>query len=81
MRYYFDIRHGSTLIPDEEGVELPNLEQVQLEAARSLVDALRHAEALRATDGVSQPYTVEVRDESGPVLTVLYTYGAGGQLH
>jgi hypothetical protein len=42
MHYYFDTRHGDLLIPDEEGIDLPNLGEVRLEAARSLVDALQH---------------------------------------
>ena len=35
-RYYFDIREGDDLAPDDEGLELPSIERVQEEAARSL---------------------------------------------
>ncbi|WP_456685706.1 DUF6894 family protein, partial [Bradyrhizobium sp. P5_C11_2] len=37
-RYYFDIREGDEIIPDEEGLELSTIEKVQEEAARSLAD-------------------------------------------
>jgi hypothetical protein len=42
-RYYFDLREGDTLAVDDDGLELPNLQAVQVEAARSLVDMARHA--------------------------------------
>ena len=34
--YFFDMRDGAKLFVDEEGVELPDLKAVQIEAARSL---------------------------------------------
>jgi hypothetical protein len=42
-RYYFDLREDGELAVDEEGLELPTLQAVQIEAARSLVDMARHA--------------------------------------
>ncbi|WP_309142534.1 DUF6894 family protein [Bradyrhizobium sp. sGM-13] len=42
-RYYFDLRDGDDLAPDEEGLDLPNIERVQEEAARSLADMARDA--------------------------------------
>ncbi|WP_373691754.1 MULTISPECIES: DUF6894 family protein [Bradyrhizobium] len=35
-RYYFDIREGDEIFPDEEGLEFSTIEKVQEEAARSL---------------------------------------------
>ena len=37
-RYFFDLRDGDELTPDDEGVELSTMEAVQEEAARSLAD-------------------------------------------
>ena len=37
-RYFFDIRDGEELIPDEEGMDLPDLEAAFREAVRSLAD-------------------------------------------
>ena len=49
-RYYFDLRDGNGLAPDEEGVELPDIESVQEEAALSLADMARKpAERIRGT--------------------------------
>ena len=40
-RYYFDMRQGDEIASDEEGLELPTIESVQEEAARSLADMAR----------------------------------------
>jgi hypothetical protein len=45
MRYYFDIRDDQ-LVPDEEGMILPDIEAAQEEATRTLTDLIR--EAMRA---------------------------------
>ena len=36
--YYFDLRDGGHLSIDEDGMELPTMQAVQIAAARSLVD-------------------------------------------
>ena len=40
-RYYFDLRDGDDLVPDDEGLELSCFARVQEEAARSLADMAR----------------------------------------
>jgi hypothetical protein len=42
-RYYFDIREGEHIAPDDEGLELPSIERVQEEATRSPADVARDA--------------------------------------
>ena len=42
-RYFFDLRDGDELTPDDEGLELSTMEAVQEEAARSLADMARDA--------------------------------------
>ncbi|MHC2801568.1 hypothetical protein ACVMII_001314 [Bradyrhizobium diazoefficiens] len=37
--YYFDLRDGDEIVPDEEGLELRDLLAVQEEAARALAPA------------------------------------------
>jgi hypothetical protein len=69
MRYYFDLKNGHTLIPDEEGLELPDLRTVQQEAARSLADMAR--DAVSTFDGqTNHVMAIEVRDQGGPPLAV-----------
>jgi hypothetical protein len=65
-RYYFDLREGDDLAPDEEGLELPSIERVQEEAARSLADLARDA-VRRNLDRAAHQMAIEVRDDNGPV--------------
>jgi len=64
-RYFFHIRDGETVIRDNKGTELPDLEAAQFEArmhARDLVvDCLRSG---REIDG----RRIEIADESGATL-------------
>jgi hypothetical protein len=73
-RYYFDLRDNGELAVDEEGLELPNLQAVQIEAARSLVDMAKHAIWTKADTVLDHRMAIEVRDESGPVLEAKFTF-------
>jgi len=42
-KYYFHIRVGNSVIPDDEGLDLPDLETVKEEAIRSAHDLRREA--------------------------------------
>lgn len=66
-RYYFDIREGAEIFPDEEGLELATLQAVQEEAARSLAELVRD-EVRNHFDGASPRLAIEVRDDNGPVI-------------
>jgi len=68
MRYFFDIRDDQ-LVPDEEGMILPDIEAAQEEATRTLTDLVR--EAMRA--GSAGGMTIEVRSQHGPVLEASLT--------
>jgi uncharacterized protein DUF6894 len=72
-RYYFDIREGDEFALDDEGLELSSIQAVQEEAARSLADIARDA-VRKHLDGAGQRMAVEVRDDSGPVLQVRFTF-------
>jgi hypothetical protein len=73
-RYYFDVRDNDELALDEEGLDLSSLQDVQLEAARSLVDMARHAVWVQAETILGHRMSVEVRDDSGPVLQAKFTF-------
>ncbi len=71
-RYYFDLRDGDDLMPDEEGLELASVHSVQEEAALSLADLAK--EAIRdRIDGDGGLLAVEARDDKGPVLQARFT--------
>jgi hypothetical protein len=73
-RYYFDMREGDEIAPDEEGMELRTLQAVQEEAARALADMARDAIRGRPVDGSGHRMSIEVRDDNGPVLEVKFTF-------
>ena len=63
-QYYFDLWDDDSLAVDEEGLELPGIEAVQAEAARSLVDMTKSpVPALQTSSG--RHMAIEVRDDTG----------------
>jgi hypothetical protein len=67
-RYYFDVQKDGALLVDEEGIELPNIEAVQLEAAQSLADLAKDFVLDDPMSAAGPGMSVEVRDAAGPVL-------------
>lgn len=61
-RYYFHIRDGQILIPDEEGMECRNMNAVHIEARASARDLANTA--LRNKSAVL-PASIEIEDEQG----------------
>jgi Domain of unknown function (DUF6894) len=72
--YFFDTRVGAELLADKDGLELPNLQAVQIEAARSLVDLAQHALWTKAETILGHRMAIEVRDGAGPVLKATFTF-------
>jgi Domain of unknown function (DUF6894) len=72
--YYFDLRDGDGVAPDEEGTELSSIDEVQNEAAYALADLLR--DEVRATNGYlhARYLMIEVRDADGPVLRARFAF-------
>jgi hypothetical protein len=64
--YYFHIRDGDTLILDDEGCELSDIEACRNEALQSARD-LRHQDATDRLFTRRSPY-IEVCDEAGAVV-------------
>jgi hypothetical protein len=70
-RYYFDLREGDILVVDEEGLELPDIESVHQQAAKSLLDMAKDAVVERG--GRMQWMAIDARDDEGPVLQAKFT--------
>jgi hypothetical protein len=73
-RYYFDLRNGDEIASDNEGLELPSIVRVQEEAARSLADLAKDVATRATQDGKAHRMGIEVRDETGPVMQVRFTF-------
>ncbi|WGD56578.1 hypothetical protein QA641_15205 [Bradyrhizobium sp. CB1650] len=63
-RYYFDIRDGKELYPDEEGLEFRTQKEAEKEAARTLAGMARDMAPLDDRQDVA----IEVRTEIGPLF-------------
>ena len=64
-RYFFDITHGDKTFPDEEGIELPDIETVRRQARRSA------KRILPTLPERSPDQTFIVRDEAGQIVLTL----------
>jgi hypothetical protein len=73
-RYYFDLLDGDEIAPDEEGLDLPSIARVQEEAARSLAKFARDAARRATQDGKAHRMGIEVRDDSGAVMQIRFTF-------
>ena len=72
MRYYFDLKYGAVVAPDDKGIELPNIAAAQGAAARALADTVLQATV--ETELSTSKMAIEVRDERGPVLKCLFAF-------
>ena len=70
--YYFHVREGSELSKDTEGQDLPNVEAARKEA----ISASREMLGEKLLHGGSLNHrTIEIADETGHVVDVLYQAG------
>ncbi|WP_347336313.1 DUF6894 family protein [Bradyrhizobium viridifuturi] len=70
VRYFFDIRDGTGLYPDEEGLEFEDQRAAELEAARTLGELARDLASLDDR----HDFAIEVRTEDGPVFKVVFVF-------
>jgi len=73
-RYYFDLRDGDNVVPDEEGLELYDIEAVRTEAAYALTDLARDVIRAKLISGGTRDLAVEVRDDHGPVMLARFQF-------
>jgi hypothetical protein len=63
-RYFFDTYDGDHLVPDRDGLELPDLAVAKAEAQRALPDLARDA----LPNGNQRTFMVSVRNKMGEML-------------
>ena len=73
MRYFFNIRAKEGVIPDDEGTDLPGLEQARAEAAADAKDLAR--EFPNGGNGISLT-AIEVFDQAGHLAFTHPIYGS-----
>jgi hypothetical protein len=67
-RFYFHVKEGNELVPDEDGIELPDIATATREALLAARELL--AEAIRLGKPTA-PESIIVADRSGRTLHVL----------
>jgi hypothetical protein len=65
-RYYFHSRTGAEYVPDERGIEFPDLNEAREEALRAIREMI--GEAVAHSEG---PATFEIANEAGEVLATV----------
>jgi hypothetical protein len=70
MRYYFDIRDGTGLYPDEQGRDFPDQRRAESEAAHILAGVAHDLAALDDRADVA----VEVRTQHGPAFQAAFVF-------
>lgn len=74
-RYHFDLRDGEAFIVDEEGMELPDIESAQMEAAEFLSDSVKVLTD-RRSDPLGYSMGIEVRDPEGSLFQLSFMFTA-----
>jgi hypothetical protein len=72
-RYYFDIRDGKAFVKDDEGMELPDIADAQIEAAEFLADVANEL-SMRPDNPAGHPMSIEVRDSEGPLFLLSFDF-------
>ena len=70
IRYFFDIRDGAELYPDEEGLELATERAAEMEAAHTLAAMARDAPGMDDRPDIA----IEVRTEVGPLFQIALVF-------
>ena len=69
-RYYFDVIADGQLVPDEEGMNLPNIAAARWEVHRSLADLA--CDVIRTEH--PPKLTISVRGSEGPVFEATFQW-------
>jgi hypothetical protein len=69
-RYYFDIRDGQDLYPDEEGLDLADQKAAEIEATSVLGDLAKDLPPLDER----QHMAIEVRTMRGPIFQAAFVF-------
>ena len=73
-RYHFNLQDGEAFVFDEEGMELPDIESAQMEAAEFLSDTVKEL-TMRRSDTSGHSMAIEVRElGTGSISIELYVF-------
>ena len=78
VRYFFDVRDGDAFVRDDEGEELLDIADAQIEAAGTLTDMAKGL-SMRAPNRSGHQISVEVRDGDGALFQARFTFSRSTQ--
>ena len=70
-RYYFDIRDGKAFVKNDEGMELPDIADAQIEAAEFLADVANEL-SMRPDNPAGHPMSIEVPGLRGAAISTQF---------
>jgi hypothetical protein len=73
VRYYFDVQDGDSLVVDDEGTDLLDIADGQIEAAAMLADMAGDL-AMRVPNPSGHAMSIAVRDKDGPLFSISFTF-------
>jgi hypothetical protein len=76
MRYFFNLVSPNGSLPDQEGIEVTNIDELRAKVAET-IEEVRRADALTAADW--KAWRLEVADQSGVVILMVDLDRASGR--
>jgi hypothetical protein len=73
VRYYFDLQDGDSLVVDDEGTDLLDIADAQIEAAAMLADMAGDL-AMRVPNPSGHAMSIAVRDKNGPLFSISFAF-------
>ena len=73
VRYYFDVQDGDSLVVDDEGTDLLDIADAQIESAAMLADIAGDL-AMRVPNPAGHAMSIAVRDTYGPLFSISFTF-------
>jgi len=71
-RYYFDVQDDASFVIDDEGLDLLDITDAQMEPAGFLADFAKDL-STKAANPSGHPLSIEVRDNDGPLFLVRFS--------
>jgi hypothetical protein len=73
VRYYFDLQDANSVVVDNEGTDLLDIADAQIEAAAMLADMAGDL-AMRIPNPAGHAMSIAVRDKNGPLFAISFTF-------
>jgi hypothetical protein len=73
VRYYFDLQDGDSLVVNDEGTDLLDIADAQMEAAETLANMTGDL-SMRVPNPSAHAMSIAVRDKDGPLFSISFAF-------